>query len=88
MTVLRNGVAFTECFHKFSTIIPSTILLQANADLPNHAKRARMVEELWKRIVKRLLQFFDNYSPQYVNSEETKILRRFWGRIMEGFGEC
>jgi hypothetical protein len=43
------GAAFTKCFHNSSTIIPSTILPQANPDAPkNSSKRGRVVEELWK----------------------------------------
>jgi hypothetical protein len=49
-------VAFTKCFHNSSTIIPSTILPQANPDAPNSSKQGRVVEELKKncgRIVER-----------------------------------
>jgi hypothetical protein len=42
------GAAFTKCFHNSSTIIPSTILPQANPDAPNSSKQGRIVEELWK----------------------------------------
>jgi hypothetical protein len=42
----RSEAAFTKRFHDFSTIIPSTILLQANPDAPNSSKRGRIVEEL------------------------------------------
>jgi hypothetical protein len=44
------GAAFTKCFHNSSTIIPSTILPQANPDAPkNSSKRGRVVEELLKK---------------------------------------
>jgi hypothetical protein len=36
------GAAFTKCFHNSSTIIPSTIIPQANRDAPNSSKRGRM----------------------------------------------
>jgi hypothetical protein len=44
------GAAFTNFF----TIIPSTILLQANPDAPNSSKRGRIVEKLWKNCRKIL----------------------------------
>jgi hypothetical protein len=46
--------AFTKCFHNFSTIIPSTILLQANPDAPNSSTRGRIEEEVWKNCRKIL----------------------------------
>jgi hypothetical protein len=42
------GAAFTKCFHISSTIIPSTIIPQANPDAPNSSNQERIVEELWK----------------------------------------
>jgi hypothetical protein len=42
------GAAFTKCFYNSSTIIPSSILPQANPDAPNSSKRGKIVEELWK----------------------------------------
>jgi hypothetical protein len=35
-------------FPQFSTIIPSTILLQDNPDAPNSSTQGRIEEELWK----------------------------------------
>jgi hypothetical protein len=48
------GAAFTKRFHDFSTIIPSTILLQANPDAPNSSTQGRIEEELWKNCRKIL----------------------------------
>jgi hypothetical protein len=42
------GAKLTKCFHNFSMIIPSTILLQANPDAPNSFTRGTIVEEWWK----------------------------------------
>jgi hypothetical protein len=50
----RAGAAFTKCFYNSSTIIPSSILPQANPDAPNSSKRGRIVEELWKNCRKIL----------------------------------
>jgi hypothetical protein len=50
----NTGAAFTKCFHNFSTIIPSTILLQANPDAPNSSTQGRIEEELWKNCRKIL----------------------------------
>jgi hypothetical protein len=49
-----SGAAFTKFFHNFSTIIPSTILLQANPDAPNSSTQGRIEEELWKNCRKIL----------------------------------
>jgi hypothetical protein len=50
----RTGAAFTKCFYNSSTIIPSSILPQANPDAPNSSKRGKIVEELWKNCRKIL----------------------------------
>jgi hypothetical protein len=73
---VKPGAEFTKCFHNFSTIIPSTILFQANPDAPNSSTQGKIVEELWKncrnifqRSARKIfLQFFHNSStilPQF-----------------------
>jgi hypothetical protein len=42
---MHAGAAFTKFFHNFSTIIPSTILLQATPDAPNSSTQGRIEEE-------------------------------------------
>jgi hypothetical protein len=85
------GAAFTKYFYNFSTIIPSTILLQANPDAPNSSKRGRIVEKLWKncrkilrtlvrqaRIVEKLYKYFACARPgaKYFYNFSTILPRR------------
>jgi hypothetical protein len=57
------GTEFIKCFLNFSTIIHTTILLQANPDAPNSSTRERIVEELWKNC-RKILQALDQQGRQ------------------------
>jgi hypothetical protein len=66
---MRAAAAFTKCFYNSSTIIPSSILPQANPDAPNSSKRGKIVEELWKKcrkILRALVRQVEGKNPRSI----------------------